>query len=535
MPLPTRRAVIEAALEGLVAANVAILQIAIAEDGRRWPRLYSADVRFRAEAPRSEDWKTIDRLYADREGDCEDVACARAAELRFYEGEGARAAVARIDDNGYHALVTRGDGAMEDPSVVVIMMEAIRMPNDQKPKLRLRHLKEGGCLGEVTVPCAGGHTLTARSLGWDLTSAIKGAVSTILEASDNPAVYAMLPPWASAGLFAIHGINELSDHSLSRLADDKRASKSQVELARALLKARAASRGKSDAPDAPDINAAYMNYGHDGVSGWFGTMGAAPAGRGSRSAGTSVTATVDHRKPTGTATVTNARGQSVTLPGITPTSTERSTAAWQAAAGGTSVINAGAGGVPAAGQGTASASGQPFVWIPSTPGGEVVGHWERPSTANQPVWDPGGQGGYGVPPPATGPAGYPGYPPPGYPPPGYPPPGYPPPGYPPPGYPPPGYPPYGYDPYGASPYGYDPYGYGASPYGYDPTMAAAAAGWYGGMPPVVPYDPSQLAPQPLSLDDIAALAVWGSQSFAEGAYPGYQGQAPYQTNVPIYY
>ena len=31
-------------------------------------------------------------------------------------------------------------------------------------------------------------------------------------------------------------------------------------------------------------------------------------------------------------------------------------------------------------------------------------------------------------------------------------------------------------------------------------------------------------PQPLSLDDAAAISLWGAQSFAEGSYPGYGGQ-----------
>ena len=108
--------------------------------------------------------------------------------------------------------------------------------------------------------------------------------------------------------------------------------------------------------------------------------------------------------------------------------------------------------------------------------------------------------------PAVRPVESPGYP---SPPPGYPsPPGYPPPGYPPPGYPPPGYPPV---------YPTEPAGYPVLP-----------SGWYG--------DPGGVyvqQAQPLSMDEAAAIALWGSGSFAEGSFPGYQATpapgGPYET------
>jgi hypothetical protein len=36
----------------------------------------------------------------------------------------------------------------------------------------------------------------------------------------------------------------------------------------------------------------------------------------------------------------------------------------------------------------------------------------------------------------------------------------------------------------------------------------------------------QQQPQPLSLDEAAAVALWGAQDFAEGSFPGYAGQQP---------
>jgi hypothetical protein len=92
----------------------------------RWYRLvplYASGVRYKREQAKTcwhpvdggcEDWLSIAQLYEQQRGDCEDLACARAAELRL-AGERARAIPMRTRA-GWHIVVRRGDGSIEDPS-----------------------------------------------------------------------------------------------------------------------------------------------------------------------------------------------------------------------------------------------------------------------------------------------------------------------------------------------------------------------------------------------------------------------------------
>lgn len=89
------------------------------------PLLYHAGVRYRAERFPREEWKGVGALHEDGEGDCEDLACARSAEL-IVRGVPARP-VFRWRRLGrlsvYHILVRHPDGALEDPSLVLGMGE----------------------------------------------------------------------------------------------------------------------------------------------------------------------------------------------------------------------------------------------------------------------------------------------------------------------------------------------------------------------------------------------------------------------------
>lgn len=104
-----------AALQGLVAVNRVLLR------SGNYPALYRAGVRYVPEPRGSENWQSIDGLYRARRGDCEDLACARAAELQVGGELRARAIVRRSGKGRYHALVQRADGTLEDPSIVLGM------------------------------------------------------------------------------------------------------------------------------------------------------------------------------------------------------------------------------------------------------------------------------------------------------------------------------------------------------------------------------------------------------------------------------
>lgn len=95
---------------------------------RQMPPLYQSGVRYRREqclvasAPETcERFLTYEQLLRERFGDCDDLSSARAAEL-ICSGEDpqARARVYRVGV-GYHAIVVRGDGRIEDPSALLGM------------------------------------------------------------------------------------------------------------------------------------------------------------------------------------------------------------------------------------------------------------------------------------------------------------------------------------------------------------------------------------------------------------------------------
>src|SRR4029078_56230 len=112
------------------------------------PPLYASRVVYRRERPGEEDWKSIDRLYADGGGDCEDLARARAAQLRQH-GEQANAIVVPTRTGKFHAVVLRESGEIEDPSRILLAMEAKHMPK-QKTKICIRDV------GDHCVRCVEG-------------------------------------------------------------------------------------------------------------------------------------------------------------------------------------------------------------------------------------------------------------------------------------------------------------------------------------------------------------------------------------------
>jgi hypothetical protein len=84
--------------------------------GKRIPSLYESGVRYAREPDGREWWQTVADNVIEREGDCEDLAGHRAADLVVYEGEPARAVAKRTGEHLYHAVVQRADGRIEDPS-----------------------------------------------------------------------------------------------------------------------------------------------------------------------------------------------------------------------------------------------------------------------------------------------------------------------------------------------------------------------------------------------------------------------------------
>lgn len=119
---------LEALAEGLVRLNQYYL--------KRWlsagvdvPWLYESGAVYRRETPGEEWWETASDVLgiaSHLEGDCEDMANFRTAELRVRLGENARTRVVPTKRGSFHAIVQRGDGSMEDPSRILIALERER-------------------------------------------------------------------------------------------------------------------------------------------------------------------------------------------------------------------------------------------------------------------------------------------------------------------------------------------------------------------------------------------------------------------------
>ncbi len=112
-------------LKSLTDWNVWSMRDALSQ-GRQVPSLYAAAragaIRYIEEDYNSvhpEDWLDWQEVLIQHGGDCEDLACYRAAEL-IVSGEQATAMFARkILRNGQtmiHIIVKRGNGQLEDPS-----------------------------------------------------------------------------------------------------------------------------------------------------------------------------------------------------------------------------------------------------------------------------------------------------------------------------------------------------------------------------------------------------------------------------------
>lgn len=135
--VPVDPASFEAALEGLTRVNETLMQ------RQELPPLYGAGVRYQDEP--DDIWRHAVDVAGSHWGDCEDLAAYRAAELRTSgEDPGARVVTYQSGPTRYHAVVARGDGAIEDPSKILGMGQ---------PKMRAPHPRaSSNVMGVDTTP-----------------------------------------------------------------------------------------------------------------------------------------------------------------------------------------------------------------------------------------------------------------------------------------------------------------------------------------------------------------------------------------------
>lgn len=92
------------------------------------PLLYKAGVKYVPEAL-TENWRDIPNIISRKEGDCEDLAAWRVAELRLL-GINARPYIRwrKVGDTmRYHALVLLPDNRVEDPSEALGMYDVMHL------------------------------------------------------------------------------------------------------------------------------------------------------------------------------------------------------------------------------------------------------------------------------------------------------------------------------------------------------------------------------------------------------------------------
>ena len=122
MRVPATTGAIECAVEGLTALNYRAMHTA-SVGGGGFPALYSSGIVYRKEPHGVENWQNAIDLLRTMQGDCEDLSAYRAGELRML-GEPAAVAIIRNPSGSYHAVVRRADGAIEDPSRILLALEA---------------------------------------------------------------------------------------------------------------------------------------------------------------------------------------------------------------------------------------------------------------------------------------------------------------------------------------------------------------------------------------------------------------------------
>lgn len=100
-------------MEGLIRLNCYLIR------RHNLPSIYNGRVKYKKDP--EEEWKHALLVHRDGWGDCEDLACLRAAEYRVFDGIPADAIVKRTGRRTLHGIVALPDGTFEDPSRILGM------------------------------------------------------------------------------------------------------------------------------------------------------------------------------------------------------------------------------------------------------------------------------------------------------------------------------------------------------------------------------------------------------------------------------
>jgi hypothetical protein len=114
LTVPWSEAGVRIACIALTALNRLILQAGPQIAGKPFPPLYASGVRYQRQ-PGPERFLPIPLVMRRKHGDCDQLACWRAAELQE-QGIKARAVPRFVAPRTMHVIVVWPDGSEEDPS-----------------------------------------------------------------------------------------------------------------------------------------------------------------------------------------------------------------------------------------------------------------------------------------------------------------------------------------------------------------------------------------------------------------------------------
>jgi hypothetical protein len=135
LEVPSSAGTYSAALEGLTGVNEVLMR-----RDPSIPPLYSTGAiwEIRPGDPSETKWRYAPDVVTEGWGDCQDLSAYRAAELRVSGVDpAAHVRVYPTGPNRYHAVVSRGNGSVEDPSVILGMNPVPEAPtmNSQLPSV----------------------------------------------------------------------------------------------------------------------------------------------------------------------------------------------------------------------------------------------------------------------------------------------------------------------------------------------------------------------------------------------------------------
>lgn len=270
---PAEPRALAATLTGLTALNELLFDV-YRRNGHPLPSLYDTDVKYQREDG-TERWLDVGEVLKGGEGDCEDLATYRAAELRD-AGEPAYVDVVPAQSGrGYHAIVIRADGSVEDPSRVLLDRQSMKRGRNMERNTCIDVRDDGSYyVGEVDIPAEDGN-VSVSAKGNTGAEALERAANVAQSIMDDPSVAPFVPPEARAAVAGARVLARAASSGFLSSLFNRLTGSNKRKLARVLLET---THGDHRDRGVGTLNIGTLNLGAGGI-----TVG---PGRGSSRPGT---------------------------------------------------------------------------------------------------------------------------------------------------------------------------------------------------------------------------------------------------------